>query len=47
MLVEYNSLPYNYQPKIEYDTLIQNVILKERNNGCYKSRFRYRIKNEN
>ena len=25
----YNRLPYNYQSKIGYDTLIQNVILKE------------------
>ena len=25
----YNRLPYNYQSDIGYDTLIQNVILKE------------------
>ena len=25
----YNKLPHNYQSKIRYDTLIQNVILKE------------------
>ena len=29
MLHRYNRLPYNYQSKIGYDTLIQNVILKE------------------
>ena len=29
MLDRYNKLPYNYQSKIGYDTLIQNVILKE------------------
>ena len=29
MLDEYNRLPHNYQSKIGYDTLIQNVILKE------------------
>ena len=29
MLGEYNRLPYNYQSKIGYDSLIQNVILKE------------------
>ena len=29
MLDRYNRLPYNYQSKIENDTLIQNVILKE------------------
>ena len=29
MLDGYNRLPYNYQSKIGYDTLIQNVILKE------------------
>ena len=28
-LDRYNRLPYNYQSKIGYDTLIQNVILKE------------------
>ena len=28
-LDRYNRLPYNYQSKIRYDTLIQNVILKE------------------
>ena len=32
MLDRYTSLPYNYQSKISYDTLIQNVILKELNN---------------
>ena len=32
MLDRYNRLPYNYQSKIGYDTLIQNVILKELNN---------------
>ena len=26
---KYNRLPYTYQSKIGYDTLIQNVILKE------------------
>ena len=26
---KYNRLPYNYQSKIGYDTLIQNVILRE------------------
>ena len=29
MLDRYNRLPYNYQSKIRYDSLIQNVILKE------------------
>ena len=29
MLDRYNTLPYKYQSKIGYDTLIQNVILKE------------------
>ena len=29
MLDRYNRLPYNYQSKIGYDTLIQNMILKE------------------
>ena len=28
-LDKYNKLPLNYQSKIGYDTLIQNVILKE------------------
>ena len=28
-LDRYNRLLYNYQSKIRYDTLIQNVILKE------------------
>ena len=29
MLDRYNRLPYKYQSKIGFDTLIQNVILKE------------------
>ena len=29
VLDRYNRLPPKYQSKIEYDTLIQNVILKE------------------
>ena len=29
MLDRYNRLPYNYQSKIGFDTLIQNVIFKE------------------
>ena len=29
ILDKYNRLPYKYQSKIGYDTLIQNVILKE------------------
>ena len=29
MLDRYNRLPYNYQSKIGYDSLIQNFILKE------------------
>ena len=29
MLDRYNRLPYNYQTKIGYDTLIQNVLLEE------------------
>ena len=29
MLYRYNRLLYNYQSKIVYDTLIQNVIFKE------------------
>ena len=29
MLDRYNRLSYNYQSKIGYETLIQNVILKE------------------
>ena len=28
-LDRYNRLPYNYQSRTGYDTLIQNVILKE------------------
>ena len=29
LLDRYNRLPYNYQTKIGYDTLIQNVLLEE------------------
>ena len=29
LIDNYNRLPYNYQSKIRYDTLIQNVIPKE------------------
>ena len=29
MLDRYNRLPYKYQSKIRYDTLIQNVVRKE------------------
>ena len=29
ILDKYNRLPYNYQPKIGYDRLIQNVILEK------------------
>ena len=29
MLDRYNRITYNYQSKIGYDTLIENVILKE------------------
>ena len=29
MLDRYNKLLYNYQSKVGYDTLIQNVILKD------------------
>ena len=29
MLYRYNKLPDNYQSKIGYDTLVQNVILKK------------------
>ena len=29
ILYKYNGLPYKYQSKIGYDTLVQNVILKE------------------
>ena len=29
LLDRYNRLPYNYQSKIGYDRLIQNIILKE------------------
>ena len=32
MLDRYKRLPYNYQSTIGYDTLIQNVILKELTN---------------
>ena len=32
MLYRYNRLPYNHLSKLGYDTLIQNVILKELNN---------------
>ena len=32
MLDRCNRLPYNYQSKIGYDSLIQNVILKELRN---------------
>ena len=50
MLNRYNRLPYNYQSKIGYDSLIQNVILKsyriKKYNGNNNNRYRYRIKNE-
>ena len=48
-LDRYMRLPYEYQSKIGYDTLIQNIILKElkKYNKCNNNRFRYRIKNEN
>ena len=29
VLDRYNRLPYNYQSKIGYETLIQNVVLKK------------------
>ena len=29
ILVRYNRLPYKFQSRIGYDSLIQNVILKE------------------
>ena len=29
MLDRYSRLPYNYESKIGYDSLIQNVVLKE------------------
>ena len=29
MLDRFNKLPYNYQSKIRYDSLIQNIIPKE------------------
>ena len=29
MLDRYNRLPYNYQSKIGYDALIQNILLEE------------------
>ena len=32
ILDKYNRLSYNYQSKIGYDSLIQNVILKEKIN---------------
>ena len=32
MLDRFNRLPYKYQSKIGYDTLIRNVILKELSN---------------
>ena len=32
VLDRYNRLPYYYQSKLRYGTLIQNVILKESNN---------------
>ena len=48
MLDKYNRLPYKYQSKIGYDTLIQNVILKELINIMGTTiRYGYRIKNEN
>ena len=47
MLDRYNRLPYNYQSKIGYDSLIQNVILKELINIMGYNRFRYSFKNEN
>ena len=49
MLDRYNRLPFNYQSKIGYDTLIQNVNRKELINiiGYNHNRFRHRIKNEN
>ena len=37
VLDRYNRLPYNYQSKIGYDSLIQNVILKELINIMGKS----------
>ena len=48
MLDRYMRLPYNYQSKIGYDTLIQKVILKElvKIMGA-TNRLRYRIKIEN
>ena len=49
MLDGYNRLPYTYQSRIGYDTLIQNVILKkfDKYNGRDNNRFRSRIKNGN
>ena len=42
MLDRFNRLPYNYQSKIGYDTLIQNVILKELIKKWFdENRFRY------
>ena len=29
MLDKYNRLPYNYHPKTGYDTMIQNIVLKD------------------
>ena len=48
LLERYNRLPPKYQSKIEYDTLIQNVILIKMDtyNGYYNNRFRYRTKDE-
>ena len=43
MLDRYSRLPYNCQSKIGYDTLTQNVILKElKYTGYNNYRFRYR-----
>ena len=48
MLDRYMSLPFDFQSKIGYNSLIQNVILKEpiKYNVTNDNRFRYRIKNE-
>ena len=49
MLDKYIRLPLNYQSKIGYGTVIQNVILEEikKIKGYYNIIYRYRNKKEN
>ena len=49
VLERYNRLPYNYKSKIGYDTLVQNIILKELINvmGTALTDIDIELKNEN